>query len=120
MRASSWASTTTRRARSVNRSNMLIAPESSWSGSPHGPPGYRVYNPTHSVRVPAAGDVEPVGTRPVADLTGTRPEVGRAARALAAAAAGAADGATGPDVLRERVAQLAGVLVVQVDLVGLP
>src|SRR5687768_12765332 len=27
MRASSWASTTTRRARSVNRSNMLIAPE---------------------------------------------------------------------------------------------
>src|SRR4249919_2393254 len=33
MRASSWASTTTRRARSVNRSNMPIAPLRGWWGT---------------------------------------------------------------------------------------
>src|SRR6478735_6511653 len=45
MRASSWASTTTRRARSVNRSNMRISPESIWWG-------YGYSNPTDSLRVP--------------------------------------------------------------------
>src|SRR6478609_8032175 len=45
MRASSWASTTTRRARSVNRSNMRISPESIWWG-------YEYSNPTDSLRVP--------------------------------------------------------------------
>src|SRR5687768_1772001 len=37
MRASSWASTTTRRARSVNRSNMGIAPWTSRVGRTHAP-----------------------------------------------------------------------------------
>src|SRR5688500_2452096 len=42
MRASSWASTTTRRARSVNRSNMLIAPENRGPSRPAAFRGYGV------------------------------------------------------------------------------
>src|SRR3954449_10468959 len=53
MRASSWASTTTRRARSVNRSNMRIAPEAFRGLRPLVLEGrYGRTNPGDSLRVP--------------------------------------------------------------------
>src|SRR6187402_734970 len=93
MRASSWASTTTRRARSVNRSNMRIsskAPVGSFGTTPQ--PAYAFPPRTHpasaiseqgwggaSVRgfegladrgrdAAALGDLVAVGAGPVADL----------------------------------------------------
>src|SRR4051812_22867830 len=64
----------------------------------------------------ALGDLEAVAARPVPDLLGARAVGGR--RGLAPAAArGGADLAAVPDVRRQGVAQLGGVVVVEVDLV---
>src|SRR4029079_9730932 len=60
------------------------------------------------------GNLVTVRARPVADLAGTGAHLG-----AALGPAGAATGATsGADVLRERVSQRLGVLVVEVDLVA--
>src|SRR6476646_7192401 len=63
----------------------------------------------------AVGHLLAVGAGPVADLAGARPDLGVALGAGRRTASGAAGRG---DVARERVAQLRGVLVVEVDLVA--
>src|SRR6478735_3709841 len=81
MRASSWASTTTRRARSVNRSNMRIAPEASW-----GPPrperkgGYETTNPADSLRVPSGAPRQSAESEHVQTTTTRKRRVGAVSR----------------------------------------
>src|SRR5688572_23802410 len=166
MRASSWASTTTRRARSVNRSNMRLAPENFGAAPPGSTERDMRTNPTNSLRVPgsgrstlcsertrppsrpadpggagdlsepsvgrveggadlggdatAVGDLEAVGAGPVTDLAGTRALAGGCGGPTAVAAGRRADLAGVAHEGRQRVAQLRGVLLVEVDFVRRP